>query len=107
MKVKWEDFARRRKLDLQIFVENMKYEKYVQWCKQRSVVPIDKLEYKVPDKPVVTPDPVETPSEPDWKKIKKSVKADIQKLCTEMEVEFTSSDTKKTLIEKLKLSYDR
>lgn len=107
MKVKWEDFARRRKLDLQIFVENMKYEKYVQWCKQRSVVPIDKTEYKVLDTPVATPEPVIKPPEPDWKKLSKSVKADIQKLCTDMEIEFTSSDTKKMLIQKLKLSYDR
>ena len=103
MKVKWEDFARRRKLDLKVFVENMKYEKYVQWCRQRSVLPINEQEYKVPV--IEVEEAPQKPAEPDWNKIGKSVKSEIQRLCREMEVEYTNSDTKKSLIRKLKLSY--
>jgi len=108
MKVKWEDFAKRRDLDLQVFIENMKYEKYVQWCKQRSVVPVSVDLYvssKEEDELESIEHKVQKVSH-DWNKISKRVKSEIQKLCDMEGIEYESNDTKKTLIRKLKNSHD-
>ena len=43
-KVKWNDFAKRRKIDLEMF-QNMTYEEYAQWCSIRSVEPVPKDSY--------------------------------------------------------------
>ena len=53
MKVKWDIFAKRRNLDLEYFIDNMKYEEYKRWCEYRSVIPVKESEYFVFKHPVV------------------------------------------------------
>ena len=45
MKVKWEQFAQRRKINLEMF-KTMSYEDYADWCNFRRVEPVSKDAYE-------------------------------------------------------------
>ena len=109
MKVKWEDFAKRRRISVDSFSSDMTYAEYERWCEIRSVIPINKSKYVqkgvVLETKDATQDTKQFPEEPDWPKFSKSKKSVIVELCDACEIEYKLSDTKKVLISKLKSFY--
>ena len=109
MKVKWEDFAKRRRISVDSFASDMTYSEYERWCEIRSVIPIKKSKYiqkgVVSETKVITQETKQFPEEPDWAKFSKSKKSVIVELCDACEIEYKLSDTKKVLINKLKSFY--
>ena len=103
MKVKWIDFAKRRNLDLDIFRSNMKYEKYVRWCEQRSVIPVDKSDYAIVVQTEEVPEE-ETISYsiPTAKELGRMTKKKLLEFCNENQIQYEASKTKRELISYLK-----
>ena len=106
MKVKWEQFAQRRKINLEMF-RTMPYDEYVKWCSHRRVEPLSKETYEsVANFLQLPPDnegPVVTISTHvfDEKQLKKMRKTGLEKLCKEYSLDVDIKDTKKSLIAKL------
>lgn len=129
MKVKWKQFAQRRKINLEMF-ESMSYEDYADWCNFRKVEPISKESYdgvqnllaphkekeikevmiakepvlSVLKEPVVDVDftvvTIST-SKFDEKQLKKMSKRGLIKICREHDLPLEKNETKNQLIEKL------
>jgi hypothetical protein len=109
--VKWEQFAQRRKINLEMF-RTMSYNDYVGWCTFRKVEPVSKDTYESVRNFVAKPAAkVETElsadaitvstHEFDARQLKKMRKDGLAKLCEEFQVKFESTDTKRQLISKL------
>ena len=117
MKVKWEQFAQRRKINLEMF-GSMSDEDYASWCNFRKVEPVSKESYdgvkrllashetkekeqesiqKEDDVSVVT---IST-HEFDEGQLKKMNKRALIKICKEFNMSIEKSETKNRLIEKL------
>ena len=107
MKVKWEQFAQRRKINLEMF-KSMSYEDYTDWCNFRKVEPVSKDAYEgvqimVTKQPISVPLEVVTISTHEFneQQLKKMRKSGLIVLCEEFKVETTQNDTKRSLIKKL------
>lgn len=107
MKVKWEQFAKRRKINLEMF-KNMSYMDYCSWCENRKVEPALKELYEsarimvVPAEDLIVEKPIESNlQELDEKQLKKLKKTMLEKLCSDLGLEYSVKDTKKKLIQKL------
>jgi len=113
MKVKWEQFAQRRKINLEMF-RSMTYEDYQAWCTARRVDPVSRDSYEgvqriiVKDTSLQKKSPVEEVAvEPeldydfDQKKLRKMKKEDLLKLCAEFKISIDSKSTKRNLIKEL------
>ena len=98
--IKWTDFAKRRKLNLEHFIENnYTYEQYQRWCKYRSVIPVAQSDFT--KGPIQTPETVvveETPTVYTSKELNKMKKAQLVSLATELQIELTGSETKKVIV---------
>lgn len=94
IKVQWNDFARRRNLKLENFVNSMSYVEYTRWCEYRSVVPVDEPQYKVQE-----PEP-EILEEKSYtqKELSKMLKADLVDHALGLELSLDGSETKKQII---------
>lgn len=105
MKVKWNQFAKRRNITLDMF-KDMSYEDYCDWCENRKVEPVVRDSYE-PVRTMLMPteEPTIISSVTDngleEKRLKKLKKSTLEKLCVDYEVEYSLKDTKKTLIQKL------
>ena len=108
MKVKWDIFAKRRNLDLEYFIDNMKYDEYKRWCEYRSVIPVKKNEYFV-SKPVVETvsheaEPSVTPEQetPKFNMTKRALtkmkKQQLVDLVNEYSLHTNGSETKRQLV---------
>lgn len=107
MKVKWEQFAKRRKINLEMF-KNMDYSDYCDWCNNRKVEPISKESYestKIMLAPAVELPPVAIVKvqEFDEKQLRKLKKTTLEKLCSDRDLEYSVKDTKKKLVQRLLL----
>ena len=106
MKVKWEQFAQRRKINLEMF-KSLDYNEYVRWCGRRSVEPVSVESYKSSQgflEPVSRPEetPVEivtvSTHEFDASQLKKLKKQSLVKLCKEFNVQLMGKETKLDII---------
>lgn len=107
MKVKWNEFAKRRNLSIDDF-KSMSYEEYCRWCSYRNVIPVKIETFLVKDVAVaksietIIPDPVLSPGREekkiDLKSLRKLRKPDIMQLCADFSIEIDSSMTKKTMV---------
>ena len=102
MKVQWEQYAQRRKINLDMF-KSISYEEYKVWCTQRSVEGVSKESFDAVKLFVSVEEvPVETTRLYfDESQLKKKRKTALEALCLENSVELKMSDTKKILIQKL------
>ena len=102
MKVDWNQFAQRRKINLDMF-KSLTYDEYKVWCEQRGVEGVSKESYEAVKSFVVVEEvPVETTKlHFDEGQLKKKRKTALESLCLENGIETESSDTKKILIQKL------
>lgn len=99
MKVQWNYFAQRRKINLEMFKE-YSYEQYVDWCEERSVEPASKESFDA-TRAMVSEQPVTPPSKSplfDDKSLKKLRKTALVKLCKENKVLPKGDSTKSELI---------
>jgi len=107
MKVKWEQFAQRRKINLEMF-KSMSYIDYTGWCNFRRVEPVSKDAYEGVQR-IVTKDQVQvlentvTASTHEFNELqlKKLRKLALVKLCKDMNLSIEPTETKRQLIEKL------
>ena len=114
MKIKWTDFAKRRKVKLDNF-KHMSYEIYQEWCSVRGVepaprdqFPVESVQEKVPvkinDKKAdvseieLEKSPIHEYSPQSLPKMKKS---EVQSLCNQLAIEYTPSHTKRQLVHKI------
>lgn len=101
IKVQWNDFARRRNLQLEKFIETMSYNQYKRWCEYRSVVPVDEASYIVNTQVKDAP-PVEIVEEPrkeyTRKELTKMLKADVTSVATDLKIDLDGTETKKKII---------
>jgi len=96
--IEWNDFAKRRKLNLEDFKE-WSYEDYTQWCVSRYVTPVSEESFSAV-KTIVEPI-VETASVPitiDEKRLKKMKKSAIIELCEVRGIDLDGHETKANLI---------
>ena len=107
MKVKWQDFAKRRKIKIENF-HHMDYDEYSRWCAARSVEPVTRDTFPQVTQPLVEAEipleentPTATRKTMTLKGLSKMKKTDIQSLCDESNVVYTFQTTKKQLIQKL------
>tara|TARA_Y100000593_G_scaffold18875_1_gene37604 strand:+ start:2536 stop:2877 length:342 start_codon:yes stop_codon:yes gene_type:complete len=107
MKVKWEQFAQRRKINLEMF-KSMSYEDYADWCNFRRVEPVSKDAYEGVQSMLTKPKiaiPIEVTTESTHKfkeqQLKRMRKTAIVNLCKEFEISVNNTDTKRQLIKKL------
>jgi len=113
MKVKWEQFAQRRKINLEMF-KSMTYEDYQAWCNVRRVDPVSRDSYEGVQRIVVNDTPPasipvvkEVPVEPeptynfDHKNLRKMKKEDLLKLCIKFNLSIDPKSTKRNLIKEL------
>ena len=108
MRQKWKDFAQRRKINIEMF-NTMSYQDYSRWCEIRRVEPISKESYEgvqsllqktstyEPATDIITV----SAHEFDETQLKKMRKGALVNLCKEFQVEVVTTDTKRSLIEKL------
>ena len=110
MKVKWEQFAQRRRINLEMF-KSMSYQDYCSWCNFRKVEPVSQESYEGVQR-IVEPLPVvsnETPievttisthefNESQLKKLKKQA---LLKLCEEHNLDVDIKSTRKLIIESI------
>ena len=105
MKTKWEDYAQRRKINLEMF-KSLSYQEYVEWCSIRRVEPVSQDSYEGVQNILVKVPPIRVVTEQsaiwDETSLKKKRKGELVTLCEEHGILFESSDTKRSLIEKLK-----
>ena len=106
MMIDWNDFANRRKLNLEAFKE-WSYEDYSEWCTSRYVTPVSAEAFEgvktmMSKEPVVN-DPV--PMSIDEKQLKKTKKQDLIELCNGLQINLDGNETKASLI-KLILNND-
>jgi len=111
--IKWEQFAKRRKLKLQMFV-SMEYTEYKSWCAARKVEPVDELKF-TDSKPTIVTKPEASITDivakekilvqkevalhyslADLKKLRKS---QLVGICKKDKLDFDSGMTKKELID--------
>ena len=108
MKVKWKQFAQRRKINLEMF-KNMSYVEYCNWCNFRKVEPVSQEAYEGVQR-IVEPISVvnETPATEvttvsthvfDESQLKKLKKQALLKLCKEHNLNADVRSTRKTIIE--------
>ena len=100
--VTWEDFKKRRKIDLDMF-RSYTYEDYSQWCTTRYVEPISKEDYEAVQSMLVPVQPPEevttvTTSIYDEKQLKKLRKPALAKLCQEANLVLEGNETKNKLV---------
>jgi hypothetical protein len=107
MKVKWEQFAQRRKINLEMF-KSMSYIDYTGWCNFRRVEPVSKDAYEgvqrmVTKNQVQVPENIVTVSAHEFNELhlKKLRKSALIKLCEDMNLLIEFNETKRQLIEKL------
>ena len=92
IKVQWNDFARRRNLQLEKFIETMTYNQYKRWCEYRSVIPVDEALYSVEAQVE------ETPKQYTRKELTKMLKADVTSVATDLKIDLDGTETKKKII---------
>jgi len=121
MKVKWKEFAKRRRVTLDNF-KHMDYEEYSKWCAARRVEPvllelfpkaekvkkIENIEEVILQVENIEPETIteielEEISEPIYtqKGLSKMKKSEVQYLCDQLGVEYTGSHTKRQLVQKI------
>ena len=120
MKIKWIDFSNRRKVTLDNF-KHMDYKEYAEWCSVRGVEPVSlelfpkaekakkiaSIEEVILQVKNTGPEPIteielEEISEPIYtqKGLSKMKKSEVQFLCGQLDLEYTSSHTKRQLVQK-------
>tara|TARA_R110002153_G_scaffold273689_1_gene445268 strand:+ start:31 stop:405 length:375 start_codon:yes stop_codon:yes gene_type:complete len=117
MKVKWQDFAKRRKLAIEDFA-HMDYSAYAIWCSARRVEPIaqDLFPAKQKETPVlaiveqeIAKDKSETDNEIisipvkvfSFKSLSKMKKSQVQSICDDNSIDYTAASTKRQLVQKI------
>ena len=113
MTVKWEQFAKRRKINLEMF-SRLDYDAYKSWCQFRKVEPVSEeifldaknepapLETKpINDKTSLDNQKEATPFELDIEKLNKMRKNQLLAYCKKNNVTVSNKSTKKQLINKL------
>ena len=99
MMIDWNDFASRRKLNLEAFKE-WSYEDYSKWCTSRYVTPVS-IEAFEGVKAMVVKEPVQNDPVPisiDEKQLKKTKKSDLVDLCSDLGINIAGNETKAALI---------
>ncbi len=101
--VKWNDFARRRKLKLEDFISAYTYDQYTQWCEYRKVIPVPQADFGIQPEvsPVVQDEIVEPIKKYTSKELNKKKKADLVSLAENLNIELDGSETKRILISKI------
>lgn len=110
MKVKWEQFAQRRKINLEMF-KSMPYQDYCSWCNFRKVEPVSQESYDGVQR-LLEPIPVIPKKDPvdivtvsthkfDEAQLKKLKKQALLKLCSEHNLDVDSKLTRKLIIESI------
>ena len=110
MKVKWEQFAQRRRINLEMF-KSMSYVDYCSWCSFRRVEPVSQESYEgvqklveqvpVPTKEIPAAVTTVTTHEFNEAQLKKLKKQALLKLCEEHSLNIDAKSTKKELIDLL------
>jgi hypothetical protein len=117
MKVKWHDFAKRRKLTIKDFA-HMSYRDYVVWCSARRVEPVaqDLFPVKQKEIPVLVIVEQETAKDEDkssnevasipvkvfsFKSLSKMKKSQIKTICDNNSINYTAASTKRQLVQKI------
>lgn len=128
MKVKWQDFANRRKLAIADFA-HMSYNDYVMWCNIRKVEPVVQslfpvIKEVVPDPVIIAPaipevqvevqqvlaieEAVETEpaatlvsQEFSFKGLSKMRKSLVQGICDDNAIDYSAASTKRQLVQKI------
>ena len=101
IKVQWNDFAKRRNLQLKKFIESMPYKEYKRWCEYRSVVPVPETHYSIEKQTETLAETTsETESVPHYtrKELTKMLKADVSALASELNIELDGTETKKKIV---------
>jgi len=99
IKVQWNDFARRRNLELEKFIETMSYTQYKRWCEYRSVIPVDEGSYSIVVQVEEPSIEIEEPrKEYTRKELTKLLKADVMSLATDLDIELDGTETKKKIV---------
>lgn len=99
MMIDWNDFANRRKLNLEAF-KDWSYDDYSEWCTSRYVTPVSAEAFEGV-KTMVTQVPVQNdpiPMSIDEKQLKKSKKQDLIDLCRDLHINLDGNETKAALI---------
>ena len=107
MTVKWEQFAKRRGLNLRMFI-NTDYAEYKSWCIMRKVEPVSQAAFEAMKPP--------TPEQPqqmepdvvkheifslDIPKIKKMRKNQLIKFCKDKDIHIDETQSKREIINQL------
>tara|TARA_X000000950_G_scaffold228258_1_gene275731 strand:- start:155 stop:490 length:336 start_codon:yes stop_codon:yes gene_type:complete len=104
MKISWNDFAQRRKINLDMF-NTYTYEDYKEWCDVRSVDPVSKDSFDgvktMLAKPIVEEVTTISTHRFDRKQLKKLRKTALVVLCKEQGVILSGDETKNNLIDLL------
>ena len=130
MKVKWQDFAKRRKLAIADFA-HMNYNDYVMWCNIRKVEPAAQslfpvIKEVVPEPVIIAPvipevqekvlaivevaEAVEIVEEPaatlvsqefSFKGLSKMRKSLVQSICDDNSIDYSAASTKRQLVQKI------
>ena len=103
--IEWSDFAKRRKLDLNMF-GSVTYEEYSEWCLSRSVTPAsqESFDNANPAMPVVSEKKIvsaELPQNEDSlsaKELRKMRKSDLVDYCARNSIQVKGSETKQQLV---------
>ena len=104
IKVQWNDFAKRRNLQLENFIESMTYQEYKRWCDHRSVIPVEETFYVVEiENHVVVPvleESIESEPSPvlTRKELTKMLKSNLATIASELNIDLDGTETKKKII---------
>ena len=94
IKVQWNDFARRRNLKLENFVNSMSYIEYTRWCEYRSVIPVPETQYKIQ---IISPSIPVKEKFYTQKELTKMLKTDLIDYALELGISLDGSETKKQI----------
>ena len=103
MRVSMEYFMKRRNLGWASF-QGLEYDRYVQWCMVRKIIPVEKDEFlshknSLPAKEQVTEKTLPpNPKHSDPKSLGRKKKADLVSLASVYGIELNGSETKKQLV---------
>jgi len=97
--IKWTDFAKRRKLNLEDFITNYTYEQYQRWCEYRSVIPVSQGDFTFGSIKSSKEPPIENPAVVYTnKQLNKMKKAELVSLAGELDIDLDGSETKKIIV---------
>ncbi len=104
MKVSWEYFAKRRKINIEMF-QALSYDEFVKWCAARNVDPMPKGTFDAmkglfnkPEQQEVPPSVSSSKPQYESKDLKKLRKPALVQLCEESNVSLKGNETKNQLV---------